>query len=58
MAGVKAVAFGEHHPATWVEAWVDHPTAARGGGAGSPRTTDGMEEDVIQRITGQNARRY
>ena len=58
VAGVEAVALGEHLPAAWVEAWVDDAAAARGGGAGSPRGADGAEADVVQQVAGQQARSY
>jgi len=42
VAGVEAVALGEHHPAARVE--------ARGGGAGAPAGADGSEADVVEQV--------
>jgi hypothetical protein len=47
VAGAKAVALREHHPAARVEARVDDAAAARGGGAGPPAGADGPEADVV-----------
>jgi hypothetical protein len=57
VARVEPVALGQQHPAPRVEAWVNHPAAARGGGAGSPRRADSSESDVVQKVGGQQTRR-
>jgi len=57
VAGVEAVALGEHHPAARVEARVGDTAAARAGGAGPPARADGPEADVVQQVAGQHARR-
>ena len=50
VAGVEAVALGEHHPAARVE--------ARGGGAGAPAGADGSEADIVEQVARrQHARR-
>ena len=50
VAGVEAVALGEHHPAARVEARVGDAAAARGGGAGAPAGADGSEADVVEQV--------
>lgn len=56
VAWIKAVPLGEHHPAPRVEARIGDATAARGSGAGPPAGADGSEADVVQKVTGQQAR--
>jgi hypothetical protein len=51
VAGVEAVALGEHHPAARVEAWVADVRAA---GARAPVRAYGAEPDVVLQVAGQH----
>ncbi len=53
VAGVEAVALGEHHPAARVEARVGDAAAARAGGGGAPGGADGAEADVVEEVAGE-----
>jgi len=50
VAGVEAVALGEHHPAARVEARVGDAAAARGGGAGAPAGADTTRNLLIHDV--------
>ena len=50
VAGVEAVALGQHHPAARVEAWV---ADVRADGAFTPVRAHGAEPDVVLLVAGQ-----
>jgi hypothetical protein len=51
VAGIEAVALGEHHPVARVEAWVED---ARADDARAPVQADDAESDVVLQVVGQH----
>ena len=52
MAGVETVALRQHHPASWVEAWVEDAPALGATGTCLPVRADSAEENVVLQVAG------
>jgi hypothetical protein len=55
MAGVKAMALGEHHPEARVKARIGHASAARRYSGRPPIGTDGTEANIVRQVANQQA---